>query len=88
MLINKCKQKLELEYPCKWQYKVIGQDAEAVQDAIREIVQDRECLVSHSSSSSKGKYHSFNVELVVHDEADRVKNYEAFRSHAAVKMVL
>ena len=88
MLINSCKQKLELDYPCKWQYKVIGQDEEAVQEAIAEILQDRERLVSHSSSSSKGKYHCLNVEVIVQDEEDRVKNYEAFKNHPAVKMVL
>lgn len=88
MLLNGCKQKVELEYPCPWVYKVIGREQEELRAAIAEIVQARECLVSLSNSSSGGKYLCLDVELVVLNAEDREAQYCAFKGHAAVVMVL
>ena len=88
MLLNSCKQKVEMEYPCPWVYKVIGREQEELRGAIAEVVQARECLVSLSNSSSGGKYLCLNVELVVLSAEDREAQYLAFKGHAAVVMVL
>lgn len=88
MTLNTCKQKLKLEYPCRWIYKVIGIDQDQIRNAISEVLQERECTVSHSNSSSKGKYHCFNVEITVHSEEDRAVNHEAFKNHTAITLVL
>jgi putative lipoic acid-binding regulatory protein len=88
MLINSCKRKLKLEYPCKWEYKVIGLDARSVQDAIAEVIQGREYLVTLSKRSSSGKYQSINLEMVVHSDEDRKANLDALQNHAAIRMVL
>ena len=88
MILNSCKQKLKLEYPCSWVYKIIGLDQEEIRIAITEVLQERECMVSHSNTSSKGKYHCFNVEITVHSEEDRAMNHEAFKKHPAITMVL
>ncbi|MBU0485893.1 MAG: DUF493 domain-containing protein [Proteobacteria bacterium] len=84
-----CKyQKLELEYPCNWQYKVIGEDHEKMRLAIAEFVQDVSCSINHSKSSSSGKYHSLNLEIVVESEEVRILIYQELKNHPAVKMVL
>jgi len=88
IILNSCKQKLEMEYPCHWTYKLIGVAQGEIRQAITSVLQGRECLVSHSNSSRAGKYHCLNVELVVHSEEDRTANYEAFKSHPAITMVL
>lgn len=88
MLLNDCKQKLELEYPCPWVYKIIGREQEELRVAIAEVVQARECLVSLSNSSSGGKYLCLDVELVVLSAEDREAQYCAFKRHPAVVMVL
>ena len=88
MLLNNSKQKVELEYPCSWVYKIIGREQEELRMAIAEIVQARECLVSLSNSSSGGKYLCLDVELVVVSAEDREAQYRAFKGHAAVVMVL
>lgn len=88
MILNSCKQKLKLEYPCSWVYKVIGSDHERIREAIAEIVQERECTISHSNSSGKGKYHCLNLEITVHSEEDRTMNHEALKQHPSIKMVL
>lgn len=88
MLLNDCKQKLELTYPCSWVYKLIGREQEELQAAIAEVVQARECLVTLSNSSSGGKYLCLDVELVVVSAEDREAQHLAFKAHPAVVLVL
>jgi putative lipoic acid-binding regulatory protein len=80
--------KLDLPYPCRWVYKIIGEDEGALRSAAAEVVQDREHSISLSRRSAERNYLSLNVEVVVHDEGDRVAIYDALRSHPAVKLVL
>jgi hypothetical protein len=88
VILNECKQKIELAYPCPWVYKIIGREQEELRAAIAEVVQARECLVSLSNSSSGGKYLCLDVELVVCSAEDREAQYLAFKGHSAVIMVL
>jgi len=88
VLLNGCKQKIEMEYPCSWVYKIIGREQGELRGAIAEVVQARECLVSLSNSSSNGKYLCLDVELVVRSAEDREAQYLAFKEHSAVVMVL
>jgi putative lipoic acid-binding regulatory protein len=46
-----------LEYPCRWLYKVIGDDREALQRAAQEIIGRQPCAISWSNRSRTGKYH-------------------------------
>lgn len=88
MILNFCKEKLELEYPCMWTYKVIGTDQESLKKAIAEVVQERECLITFSNSSSNGKYLCLNLEMNVHSDEDRTANHLALKNHPAITMVL
>lgn len=88
MILNLSKQKLELEYPCTWVYKLIGPDQDLLRKAIAEVVQGRECTVSLSNSSRTGKYHCLNLEITVHSEEDRAVNHQALKNHPDVTMVL
>ena len=82
------RQKLRLEYPCEWQYKLIGRDEGILRDIIREVIQERTCSVTVSNWSRTGKYVCVNLELIVLNEGDRTDIFEALREHPAVKMVL
>ena len=88
MIINSATQKLELEYPCPWVYKVVGKEQDLIRQAIADVFQERECLVTVSNSSRTGKYHCLNAEIVVQDEEDRMANYAALKKHPAVTIVL
>lgn len=88
MIINETDQKLELEYPCDWRYKVIGEEREKLEQAIRDVILEREHRLEHSNASRGGKYVSLNLDLQVHNEDDRQFIYEALKAHAHVKMVL
>jgi len=82
------EHKLELEYPCSWCYKVVGTEREKLEEAIREVVAEREHSVEHSKTSSGGKYTSLNLDMLVHNEDDRQFIYDALKAHRDVKMVL
>jgi len=86
--INDIEQKLELEYPCNWSYKVVGEEREMLENAIREVILEREHKIAHSNTSRNGKYISLNLDLLVHNEEDRQFIYEALKAHQHVKMVL
>ncbi|MGV1099131.1 HP0495 family protein [Thiovibrio sp. JS02] len=88
LIRNACQQRLELEYPCRWVYKLIGVTQEEIRGAVRAVLQDRECLITFSNVSKTGRYHCLNVELIVHSEDDRTANYEAFKRHPSITMVL
>jgi putative lipoic acid-binding regulatory protein len=82
------KQKLHLEYPCLWIYKVIGTDQDNIKSAIHEIVPDRPCRISLSRQSETSKYTCLDVELTVESESHRTALYEALKAHQAIKLVL
>ena len=82
------KQKLHLEYPCLWIYKVIGADQGELKSAVADIIQDRPCRISLSRQSETAKYISLNVELTVESESHRTALYEALKAHRAIKLVL
>lgn len=82
------QEKPEIVYPCSWVYKVIGEDCTLLKGVIVDACTPHEVTIGHSHSSSKGKYHSLNAELVVPDEETRLKIYESLKNHPAVKIVL
>ena len=78
----------EISYPCTWVYKVIGENRTLLKDIIIETCAPLDVTISHSHSSSKGKYHSLNAELIVPDEKSRLMIYDSLKKNPAVKIVL
>jgi len=78
----------KIEYPCVWVYKVIGQDCTLLKDIIISACSPYDVTISHSHSSSGGKYHSLNAELEVKSETTRLAIYDTLKSHPLVKIVL
>jgi putative lipoic acid-binding regulatory protein len=81
-------EKPEIDYPCSWVYKVIGEDTQVLQELILTACAPSAVEISHSHSSSGGKYHSLNATLTVDSEEMRLQIYAALKSHPAVKIVL
>lgn len=80
--------KLEIDYPCVWQYKVIGMERKAVQAALSEKLGDAPYSLSESRTSRKGKYISLNLELTVHTEEQRLSLYNSLATDPAIRMIL
>jgi len=87
-IINDSKEKLELEYPCSWTYKLIGLEKEVIQKAIHDVILEREHKLTHSNKSKTGKYVSMNLDIIIQNEDERNFIYEALKAHQHIKMVL
>lgn len=81
-------EKLALEYPCPWSYKVIGSDQALLRQAIVSVVRERPCQILVSNRSRTGKYQSMHLELEVRDEAERTAIYQALKEHADIMLVM
>ena len=66
----------------------MGEEREKLENAIREVILEREHKITHSNTSRGGKYISLNLDLLVHNEDDRTFIYEALKAHQHIKMVL
>lgn len=87
-IINDSKQKVEIEYPCNWCYKVIASEKAALEKAVHDVIDEREHNLTPSNSSKTGKYTSMNLDLLVHNEDDRTFIFDALKKHQDIKMVL
>ena len=63
--------RLEIRYPVRWTYKVIGSDEDRLRDAIGAVVGETEHTISYSHASSGGRYISLTAEVVVESEDQR-----------------
>lgn len=75
-----------IDYPCEWEYRVIGTDADEIRSAVASIIGDRR----HSlrDGNRRGRFLSLVLELVVETEAQRDGIYRQLCQHAAVRIVL
>jgi len=87
-ILNTTTDKAEIEYPCAWNYKIIGLDVEALQKAVAMVLGAQQYLLTHSRSSTGGKYQSMSLETVVETEERRNAIYNSLKNHAAVRMIL
>jgi putative lipoic acid-binding regulatory protein len=81
-------QKLELDYPCSWKYKIIGEERRKLEEAVHSVILERAHTLKHSKASKTGKYVSMNLDLIVQNEDERTFIYEALKAHQHIKMVL
>ncbi|MFV0438641.1 MAG: DUF493 domain-containing protein [Desulfopila sp.] len=80
--------KPDIEYPCTWVYKVIGEDPTLLNEVILTACAPAPVRITPSHTSSGGKYHSVDATLVVDSEEMRLQIYEVLKSHPGVKVVL
>ena len=79
---------LKLNYPCSWSYKVVVHETINIKTTICEVIEKREHSVKSSNVSKKGKFKSYTLELLVHNEDDRKELYKILGEHNDIKMVL
>lgn len=82
------QERPQIDYPCPWTYKVIGENRAMLREVIALACHPHAVIISDSHSSSRGKYHSLNAELVVPDEVVRLRIYETLKNSDVVKIVL
>ncbi len=88
MIINGREEKLELNYPCSWDYRVMCLMQADIDRVVTEVIKDRDCTIKKGNKSKTGKYQSYNVAILVHSDDDRIALFELFKGHKDVAMVL
>lgn len=77
-----------IEYPCEWEYRIIGPDDDVLRKAASEILKAKQYILSFSNISKKGKYISLALKTTVITEKERNSIYISLRKHPAVKSVI
>ena len=80
--------KPEIHYPCRWQFRLIGEERVAIIQAIHATVDRANCVITEGNISSGGRYLSLSVEMTVNDEAERLQLYRRFAADPAIRVVL
>jgi len=88
MIVDSNSKKPIINYPCDWQYKVIGTDLDELIKAIEIVADGMEYKISSSNVSSKGNYFSINLKVFVTSEVIRDIIFEKLKANEFVKMVL
>lgn len=87
-MIDLNKEKLKLNYPCNWKYKIVVLETISIKKVVSDVISQREHSVKESNVSKKGKFKSYTLELLVHSDDDRKGLYENLGKHTDIKMVL
>jgi hypothetical protein len=88
MILDSNSKKPNIEYPCDWEYKVIGTDVDEMIKAIELITEGMDYKISPSNVSSKGNYFSLNLTVFVTSEIIRDIIFAKLEANKFVKMVL
>ena len=87
-MVDLSKEKLKLDYPCNWTYKLVVKEQINIITTVKEVVLEREHSIKESKTSAKGKFKSYTLELLVHNEDDRKTLFEILGKHIDIKMVI
>jgi len=80
--------KVKIEYPCSWSYRIVVKNSDLIDDIIKNIVLEKPYKVISSHKSKSSKYKSFSASMIVNNEDERVFIYESLRKHKDVFYVL
>lgn len=78
----------EIDYPCRWAYKVVGTSEDRIRAAVRGVVGKTDHTLEVSNHSRTGKYVSLALEVLVADDQQRVRIGQALHEHDDVRFVL
>jgi len=87
-MIDLNEHTLELDYPCNWEYKIVIRHEQTINEIIKEVLDERVHNIKPSKKSKGGKFKSYTLEMLVHNEDDRKELYKILGDHEHIKMVL
>jgi len=86
--LSAIEKKLELEYPCKWEYKLIGKEEDGIKKMALDIVGEKPFTLNVSNKSSSGKFVSVTLEVLIYNDDERVYIYEELRKSKHILYIL
>jgi len=97
-MVTPADQRPRIEYPCRWEFKVIGLDERVLRRETEEALlsvlgspagtEARDYDLSISRTSRGGKYVSLSLALRVEDEAERDAIFTALNECPNIVMVI
>lgn len=81
-------EKPHIDYPCEWEFRIIGADAAAMEAAVAHVLGDEAYSLTPSKQSPEGRWCSLKLEMRVLNEPHRNQVHRLLREHPAVRMVL
>lgn len=87
MILGENEKHPQIEYPCEWSYRIIGDDIKKMVEAVEDAVINLEYDLQASNISNKGNYFSISLKVFVDNEVVRDLVYEKIKNHKNVKMV-
>ena len=79
--------KPQIDYPTKWEYRIIGKDKKELEEIVKEIFPQGYEL-KDGQASSGGKVVSIVVSAEVASEQERNELFAKLKNHPQVSMVL
>ena len=77
-----------IDYPCNWDYQVIGEDEQQLRIAVAGVVGNVQYVLSLANRSTRGRYCSLHLTLEVRSEEERVAIFRELRRHPDILYVL
>ena len=87
-MISLDNKKVELEYPCNWDYKVIINTHCNIKHIAKNVLGERIYKIAKSNNSKDKTYVSYKISLLVHSDEDRVALFHELKKEDCVKIVL
>ncbi len=88
MIIDHNSERPNIEYPCEWEYKVIGANVDNLIKAIETAANGLNYTITPSNVSKNGKYYSLNFKVDVPNEVVRDLVYQKLGESEEIKIVL
>ena len=80
--------KPQIEYPCRWQYTVVGENEQALREILLLACAPKEVTIDFSHRSSGGRYVSLKAEVTVNSEEERMSIFRQIGNNSEVRFVL
>lgn len=78
----------KIEYPCRWQYRIIGESRTGIRRVVERHVRERPLNLAESHVSSGGRYVSMSLEVTVASDGERQELYRLLAGDPAIRVVL
>jgi len=88
VIIGNSGKRPTINYPCEWDYRIIGNDVEKMLSAIDYAANGLKYEVKPSNVSKNGKYFSINMKLTVSSEEERNIIFQNLDNHENVMIVI
>jgi len=80
--------KPQIDYPCRWQYTVVGEDEQALRQILLLACAPSQVDIRFSHRSSGGRYVSLKAEVTVASEEERDSIFRLIQENSEVRFVL